>query len=139
MTDPMFEKMETLENCIKIDYLQGQLGWSAEQVSYELNFNLRRMTEWRNARTAAITRLLKSDPIATENIKKQLLKDYPLPQPEKTKKLKLDADRVVKCLIEGKTLPEIAKSFRCDFNNFRIWHNENLRLINEKVRQKSNA
>jgi len=134
MTDPMFEKMETFENCVKIDYLMGELGWTMEQVSYEMNFNLHRMKEWMNARAAAITQLVKTDPTAVERIKEQLLKNYPPPKPEETKKLKLDVARVAKCLKEGKTLREVAKIFSCEENDYRIWHNENLGLINQRMK-----
>lgn len=137
--NPIYKKMETLENCVKIDYLKNQLRWNMEQISYELNFNHRRMIEWINFRSTAINQLFKLDPVAVENIREQLSKDYPSRQPKKEKKLKLNVDRVVKCLREGKSLQEIAKIFHCKENNYRLWHNENLRLINEKMKQKQLA
>lgn len=137
--NPTFKKMETLENCVKIDYLKNQLGWNMEQVSYELNFNHRRMIEWLNFRSTAINQLIRHDPIAVENLRRQLSKDYPLRVPKKEKKLKLNVDRVVKYLREGKTLPELAKIFHCKENTYRLWHNENLRLINQKMKQKQLA
>ena len=135
MLDPTIAKMETLENCVKIDYFRGQLGWTMEQVSYELNFNLRRMMEWLNGRTAAATQLVKASPVKAQSIRVQLEKDYPKPKPEKAKKLKLDVNRVAKYLVEGKSLPEIAKAFHCKLNNYRTWHNENLRRINEIIKR----
>ena len=135
MTDPIIKNMETLENCVKIDYFRSFLGWTLSQIAYELNFNHQRMVEWLTKRSAAIASLMKADPVAVENIIKGLKKDYPAPKPEEPKKLKLDTNRVAKYLAEGKSPQEIAKSFHCNFNNFRIWFNENLKLINQKVKQ----
>jgi len=133
--DPVYKKMETLENCVKFRYLRGHLGWTMEQVSYEMNFNQRRMLEWINARSTAMSRITKLDPPMVKKIEKQLLKDYPPPKPKKMKKIALDVNRVVKCLKEGKSLQEIAKIFRCKENDYRLWHNENLRLINQRMKK----
>lgn len=134
MNDQIIAKMETLENCVRINFFRSRRSWTMEQIAYELNFNLRRMVEWVNSRAAAIAQIMKTDPAVAKNLMAQLEKDYPLPKVEKEKKLKLDVTKVAKFLKEGLSLAEVAKKFHCKYNNYRIWHNDNLGLINQKMK-----
>ena len=134
MTDQIIAQMETLENCVKINFFRAQRKWTMEQIAYELGFNLQRMVEWVNSRGAAIAQIMKTDPAVAKRLMAQLEKDYPLAPVKEEKKLKLDVTRVVKFLKEGLSLVEIAKKFHCKYNNYRIWHNENLKLINQKMK-----
>lgn len=134
MKDEIIARMETLENCVKINFFRAQRKWTMDMIAYEMGFNLQRMIEWVNSRAVAIAQTMKTDPAVTKNLMAQLERDYPLPKVEKVKKLKLDVTRVVKFLKEGLSLQEIAKKFHCKYNNYRIWHNENLGLINQRMK-----
>lgn len=134
MKDKFMEIMETLENCVKINFFRDRRGWTMAQIAYELNFNLQRMMEWVNSRGTAIAQIMKTDPAFTKRLMLQLDKDYPLEEVKEEKKLKLDVNKVVKFLKEGLSLMEIAKKFHCKYNNYRIWHNDNLKLINQRMK-----
>ncbi len=134
MKDKFMEKMETLENCVKINFFRDRRGWTMAQIAYELNFNLQRMIEWVNSRGTAIAQIMKQDPAVTKRIMAQMDKDYPLKPAKEEKKLKLDVNRVVKFLKEGRGLMEIANLYHCKYNDYRIWHNDNLKLINQRMK-----
>jgi len=134
MKDKFIEIMETLENCVKINFFREKRGWTMAQIAYELNFNLQRMVEWVNSRGTAIAQIMKTDPAVAKRIMAQMDKDYPLKPVKEEKRLKLDVNKVVKFLKEGLSLMEISKKFHCKYNNYRIWHNENLNLINQRMK-----
>lgn len=133
--------LESLENAVKWDYFKSILGWPTEQIAYEMNWNTRRLLEWTNKRAAIITELLKSDVGKVKAIRKKLEKEYPIPKEKSRKELKLETIQVAKKYKElkevgaGNLLQELAKLFKCDFNEFRLWWNRNLPVINEQVRR----
>ncbi len=134
MEDKFIEAMQTLENCVKINFFRERRGWTMAQIAYELNFNLQRMMEWVNSRGTAIAQIMKQDPAVSKRIMIQMDEEYPLEPVKEEKKLKVDVNKAVKFLKEGLSLMEIAKKFRCNYNLYRIWHNDNLKLINQRMK-----
>jgi len=130
-----FDQMESFENAVMWDYFKRVLNWPIDKIAYEMNVNERRLLEWINGRASVITGLLKSDKGKVETIREGLEKKYPLPEKEKRKGLKLDIMQVVKKYKEGNPIPELAKIFKCDLNDFRQWWNDNLPVINQEFRK----
>lgn len=137
-----FDHIESLENAVKWDYFKGVLGWDLDRIAYEMNCHPRRLTEWINRRAATVTQLLKSDKARVDKLRKELEKRYPIPAVEtkqerqKREKIeKLEIVTVVKEFIKGRSIADLARIFKVDFNDFRIWWNRNLPVINQQVRQ----
>ena len=131
-----FDYIETLENAVAWHYFKGTLGWDDDKIAYEMCLHPRRLKEWVNGRASVITKLMKADPGKTESIRMRLEEKYPLPEIEGRKRIKLEINAVVKVYKEGKeTLQELAKHFKVDLNDFRLWWNDNLQVINSLVRR----
>lgn len=130
-----FEHIETLENAVKWDYFRRVLNWSKDKTAYEMHENERQLIEWTNKRAAVITKLIKSDVGRVKAIRKQLEKDYPLPEAESRKEVNLGIKQVVKKYNEGNSLSQLAKIFKCDRADFKRWWNDNLPVINQEFRK----
>lgn len=131
-----FSYIESLENAVKWDYFKGTLGWDEDKIAYEMNVHPRRLIEWVNQRMSVVVGLLKSDPEKVKAIKKKLEEQYPTPEQEESKKkLKLNIKQVVKKFKEGKSLKELATIFKVEFNEFRLWWNDNLQVINQEYKK----
>jgi len=143
MTD--FRQIETIENAVKWDYFKGVLNWSLDKIAYEMDRHPRRLTEWVNTRAAMITTLLKADKGRVKAIRKKLEKQYPPPLKE-TKKRQAERKRieslnpvmVARAYVKDRNLNNLAKKYKIDNGEFKIWWSQNLSEINQHIRKLRN-
>lgn len=140
-----YDHIESIENAVKWDYFRRVLGWELDKIAYEMCQHPRRLVEWTNRRAATITQLLKSDKGKVEKIRKELERQYPPPVVETKKERKrkekidkLNIKSVVKEFNKGRSIADLARIFKVDFNDFRLWWNKNLAVINQQVKQLRN-
>jgi len=140
-----FDHIENLENAVRWDYFKRILNWPIEKIAYEMYQNDKRLLEWANKRASTITALIKAEPERVKKIRKGLEKEY-VPTAGETKEEaikrekieKLNIQKVVREFIKGKSLADLARIFKVDFNDFRLWWNQNISVINQQVSQLRN-
>lgn len=123
-----YSKIESLENWVAWMYLRGTLKWPAKQIAYELEVNEQRLIEWVNARTTAMNNQAKAQTGKVAEIEAQLKKRFAEKDTDEDIPT-YDVKRVVKMLIDGFNLPEIAEKLKADRSQFLYWYNANLQLI----------
>jgi len=132
---PDFSKVESLENWIAWKYLREELLWSPPKIAYELGVNERLLMEWVNASGATMTRLAGKQPEKVREIYEVLRKKHPIAQAVDQEMPNIDIKKAASLLNQGFTMQEIAKKLKVDYNRFRFWWQENLRLINEEIKK----
>jgi len=129
-----FLKIESLENWVAWDYFRNQLGWAIQKIAYELDVNERKLVEWVNARSAAMTRLAGQQPGKVKKIRAELQKKYPTSQAVDREMLNIDIAKIAKLLKKDFRLPEIAKKLKYKYDDFIFAYNKRLPEINAKLR-----
>ena len=118
-------KIESLEMWIAWNFLSTERGWDITKIAYELEVNEQRLREWVNNRSAAMNRLVKTNPEKVKKITATLKKQFPEEKPEKDPLPKINLNKVVELMGEQYRLFEIADKLKVDFDLFKQWYHLN--------------